>query len=412
MPWLQSPCFRQELLLRLPQNQADISGFHILFPSRVKPFEIRDENDDLKTSPKEHYYLPFSKANWARIVKHFHINRVIMDAMRENKCYTGFQNKRLQNDHMIRWFTGVTSPKNDPLSVSMSAVYFPQYRLSLAVVYNCDTMQLNLVKRLLRASPEASSHSLLMVGLFVEIQHHRISALMSDVTKELDQITTILNSKSSKFEYEENQKLRDALVAAKHCEEEARTARSQLEKIMKHATDHEKADHRGASAEYIQTTKRFKERFKQIYYQLEAISAESRVKAEELRTTSDLYLAQLARSEAREAASLAFSATRQAEISKYIALMAMFYLPLTAVSTIFATPVFKFENHWVDVNWKFRGGGAKDSNSPEPDLPVFSGRFSFATEHISSGNSKASGSPLPGFMVPQGHILVKNSQYN
>lgn len=115
--------------------------------------------------------------------------------MRENKCYTDFQEKRLQDNYMIRWLTGVTSPKIEPLSVSMSAVYFPQYRLSLAVAYSCDTTQLSLVRRLLRASPEASPHSLLMIGLFVEIQHHRIS---------------------SKFEYEENQKLRKALVATKH----------------------------------------------------------------------------------------------------------------------------------------------------------------------------------------------------
>ncbi|KAK4200766.1 hypothetical protein QBC40DRAFT_279401 [Triangularia verruculosa] len=374
--WLKSPCFQQDLLKGPIDKQPDISGFHILFPSRVRPFGEDDvEEDDGQTFPREHWYLPFSVTNWTRIINRFHMNGVILEAMREDKCYTGFLEKRLHGRHIIRWFTGVTCPKEYPHSVSMSAVYFPEFRLSLAVIYNCDKEQADLVTKLLETSPEVSSHSLLMAGIFVELQRHRIVALMDDVIQKLDEVTTILGSELSIFGFEENQKLRNALVATKGCEEEARIGRSQLEKIIKHTVEHERADHKGASIEYIQTTRRFKNRLRQIDDQLEGIASQCRIKAEELRTTSDLYLAQLTRNEAREAASLALSATHQAEISKHIAVIAMIYLPITAVSTIFATPVFKFENRWGDVWWNFRGPPKEDDKAADDDIPVLSGYF-------------------------------------
>lgn len=206
----------------------------------------------------------------------------------QDKCYTGFQEKRLRGRHTIQWFTGVTSQKADPRSASMSAVYFPQFRLSLGVIFNCDKGQKDLVKKLLRRSPEVSSHSLLMVGVFVEIQRDRIVALMDDITEQLDAITTMLSRELDAFGFEQNQQLTVALVAAKNCEEETRVVRSQLEKIITHAKEHEKADHKGASVEYIHTTRRFNIRLKQIDDELEGIAAQCRVKAEELRTTSDL----------------------------------------------------------------------------------------------------------------------------
>ncbi|KAK4200768.1 hypothetical protein QBC40DRAFT_326164 [Triangularia verruculosa] len=141
---------------------------------------------------------------------------------------------------------------------------------------------------------------------------------------------------------------------------------------MKYATDHEQSDHKSATAEYKATTARFKDRFKEIDVALEDYMSQCRLGAEELRTTSDLFIAEITRGEARQA-------TRQAEISKHLALVAMIYLPITAISTIFATPVFKFDNDWVDLYWnRFdikpdNGEGSNDSLESNP--PVVSGYF-------------------------------------
>ncbi|KAK4200767.1 hypothetical protein QBC40DRAFT_326163 [Triangularia verruculosa] len=223
VPWLMSPCLQTNLMDPPSQTPAarDVSGFHMFLPSQPSPSELNG-----KKFATIHYSLPVSETNWKTITQRFYLHRAIAQAMQNDRCSTNFQENTLVNDHTVRWFSGMTGPRDLSHSVSMSSAYFPKYRVSLAVIYNCDEAQVKEIEELVTNSPEASSHSLLMVGIFAELQANRILGAVIDSNRELDDITEKLQKKTekgepAKFGYEENEKLRNALLTAKRCEESA-----------------------------------------------------------------------------------------------------------------------------------------------------------------------------------------------
>ncbi|KAK0701525.1 hypothetical protein B0T21DRAFT_378822 [Apiosordaria backusii] len=118
--------------------------------------------------------------------------------------------------------------------------------------------------------------------------------------------------------------------------------------------------------------KRFETRLEEIDLEFQQFIATLDSSAALLGKTADLYRAESSRKETRHA-------SEQAEVSKFMAFIAMVYLPMTAVSTIFATPVFKFEYDWIDYRGHHHpqtsSGTEGGNSSTEPKLEVLSVYF-------------------------------------
>jgi len=174
-------------------------------------------------------------------------------------------------------------------------------------------------------------------------------------------------------------RLRDGIIKSREAEEEMRTVRAQLKEIADRIADQERAwtawaPPAGAEGPAGPNTpailNRFKGRFKEIDNEIDGLMSQCRTTAEAQQYTSDLIVSEISRLEAR-------ASRRQGMQSKFLAMIATIFLPMTSVATIFAVPAFKFENDWLDI--RFRPANASESrdgssSSPsDPPNPVFSG---------------------------------------
>ncbi|KAK4200763.1 hypothetical protein QBC40DRAFT_224891 [Triangularia verruculosa] len=354
--WFKNAVFRHDLL-KAPTDNT-LSGFHILIPCQPIPFGTS------KALPqRDHLRLPFSQSNWGKIVGQFHLHDSIRQVIKTQRCYAGFATKNLTqggNVHMIDWFTGMAAPKRQNESFSMSAVHFTSCNLSFAVVYNCSAAQKKSIGEFLEQSLELGSHQLLMPCLFAELQLKRIR----DTTKEMKALCNRVNYQlipdkdtSTKapvptlptFSFAANEAIRKTTVKLEVALEQVRAAKGQLQKIVRHA-EHCKDTERDEGKK--EGARRFELRLEEIDLEFQESITILECCSALLGKTAELYRAENARKETRHA-------LEQAEMSKFMAFIAMAYLPLTAVSTIFATPVFKFENNWID----YKGQRPAESNS-------------------------------------------------
>ncbi|KAI1853179.1 hypothetical protein JX266_001885 [Neoarthrinium moseri] len=118
-------------------------------------------------------------------------------------------------------------------------------------------------------------------------------------------------------------------------------------------------------------TSLFQERFNDIISRLEGLSAKCRINVEGISFTTDIIRSELARQEANTSA-------QNTSFGTAISFVALIYLPMTAIATIFAMPIFKWENDWKDIRLqsirqdKLNSTDAY-SGEDEVQLPVVSG---------------------------------------
>ncbi|GAB1313737.1 hypothetical protein MFIFM68171_03947 [Madurella fahalii] len=353
-------------------NQT-LSGFQVLLSSQPMPLSLN--------LPIPHYYLPIPEGNWRRITEAFHLHNAICKAMQSNKSYSGFLRKQ-RSDEELEMFTAVMTSTDRPHNISMSSTYFTKRRLSVAVIYNCNNDQKLRVEELLGDSPEVSSHPLLMVGIFAELQRDRVQKRVTAVNRVGDEIIEEVDrvlveraedvkSNSGKI-WKFLKILQQCIANSKTAEEEVRAVRRQLEMITRQIETQSSA---WTQQEFIDATNRYERRFEEIKMELDGMMAECRMTAENLTNMAALCMSEHSRLETAKA-------TRLTNASSVIAAVAMVYLPATSLATIFAMPVFDFRNEWWNMHFKVEPSGNGTSSGlegndrfPSPSGPVLSGYF-------------------------------------
>ncbi|KAK4159325.1 hypothetical protein QBC43DRAFT_222337 [Cladorrhinum sp. PSN259] len=298
-----------------------------------------------------------------------------------SKSYIGYVVKDdLDAGETLEQFTAVMSYDKDrePSSVSISSTYHTKSKLSLAVIYNCNRKQKEKIERILRGSPEASTHPLLLPGVFAELQRDRLQKLVDnnfqasfDLQNSLKLISRAYsdNSDDERISRKVNEKFRKGIVSASLFEEEVRATKQHLERMIKFIHSQSSALN---AAEFQLCTARYQVRFDEILMEIDTLLAHCRIISADLTYACEF----LTRQETARAG-------RQAKISTVIAFVAMLYLPMTSVATIFAMPIFGFQNKWLDIYFNLAkkksdselGSDHLSNDGPASSLPVLSGYF-------------------------------------
>jgi hypothetical protein len=182
--------------------------------------------------PAPHGNLPMKKEQWKAIIDAFLPHRAIMNRARKVKCQSTFlAYKHGKHKLELEMRSAVAAPYSRPRSFSLFSTHFARSRLSLAILYSCNTAQLARIAGLLQASPEVASHPLLMVGVFAELQLDRMREVVTEVQgdgarnrRSAQRVWAARTVIFRHFHYRLNQ----GIVAAKEAEEELRAVKAQL----------------------------------------------------------------------------------------------------------------------------------------------------------------------------------------
>ncbi|KAK0644329.1 hypothetical protein B0T16DRAFT_460396 [Cercophora newfieldiana] len=390
--WIQSEAL-QETTRGEPRDVTDQSGYHVLLCARVLPFQVKP----LMPNPLQ--YLPIRKDIWKGIVQRLRPPGAIIKALRMKRCYTICLASNTGTEP-VELFTAAIPPRGTASPIAISSTHFIKSRLTLATIYGCSEKQMDRVDALLRMSPEVRSHPFLMAGLFAELQRDRMELLVQEMENELDCImvhelqfhrSDVWKEKRGVLYWDSSRRISHFRNKAKQLEDEIQTLKGELEKLTSYMEtpldgDNIEGDpipqaptqsHRGGPARTQparppvssdKQTKRFVDRLGEICRDLDPLIGRCRYAVDELTFAREVVRDELASREAHDTG-------QQTRSSMVVGFVAMLYLPITAMATIFATPVFDFHNDWRDIgNRPFPTPDDNDA-SGQRDLPVVSVYF-------------------------------------
>ncbi|KAK4239966.1 hypothetical protein C8A03DRAFT_31982, partial [Achaetomium macrosporum] len=381
--WFESDVFKSDAPGNESSSGDQSSGFHVLLSPRVESLSIKMLSPAAEV-PRPHYYLPFSLPRWAKITGAFRLHRAILYATKNNKTsYTFHRHAHGHRTNTLELHTAVAASYERPYSFSLSCTYFKNRKLSLAVLYSCDSNQVSRVAELLEASPEVASHPWLIAGVFAELQLNRMQALVDRVHLDSDPnnhqiLLPLLDSLSKSQLWERYDVVLKVVTSAKETEEEVRTTRAQLKQIADKFAEEKRrweeqlgskngAEQTDKQDDCLEDADRFINRFRDIDMELNCLMTQCRVAAEQQIQAGGMLQSELSRREA-------VAGRVQAKLGTFLAQIATFYLPVTSVATIFAVPAFKFENRWLDTNFRpVDDAPSSPSSSADSTKPVFSG---------------------------------------
>ncbi|KAH7333217.1 hypothetical protein BKA65DRAFT_41432 [Rhexocercosporidium sp. MPI-PUGE-AT-0058] len=387
----------------IPPSKLPTSGACIFFIPRTEDVEL-PENDPIEADLTD---LPIHKKKWEKIAKAFHLlPSHIVKAIAGKKTFVTSISRNIHDDDGIGgpvwplWMQIATTSTQGPDTFAFASTHIDRAHLTLAVMIGCSVKQINRVRNLLEGAELAIQHPLLMLGICAELQLDRLKKLVEDKVTECLETTRLLEAtRQGGITWVLINKVRACRDGSKRAEEEVNATKRQLAKALpsdfassvERTENHESNDgnsnkkrrgsiHSDINAPSASTSKpeldkedelptnftaMFSERFADIFAQFDGLVAECRISVEEMSFAADIIRSELARQEAK--------------MSTVIAFVAMLYLPMTTIATIFAMPVFQFPNDWK--NWRYQSvhtGGSSRSNSTtnnSPDLPVLSGYF-------------------------------------
>ncbi|KAI0428509.1 hypothetical protein F5Y09DRAFT_357694 [Xylaria sp. FL1042] len=305
---------------------------------------------------------------------------------------------------------------------ALAATHFQTQNVTFAIMVGCSKSQIDKVESLVRGWGDAVGHPLLMLGICAELHLDRLEEL---TIKQDNIYQKLLNSvkknatsdSNDKFSWELIEEVRRAREEAKRVEAEVDITKLQLSNavsssVRKLLAQYEKpsntsteqvnimtTDLKGKSTAHsnvssncndadtpiaklqqelelkIETTHLFEERFNDILSRLDGLSAQCRISVEGISFTTDIIRSELARQEAQVGRKEALISAKNTKLGVAISLIALTYLPLTAVASIMGMPIFQWNNDWRD--WRYRPVGQGNPSTTGTDsqtrLPVVSG---------------------------------------
>ncbi|KAI0849269.1 hypothetical protein F5Y00DRAFT_261739 [Daldinia vernicosa] len=354
----------------LPQN-----GFSILCIPKALPVG--------EGLPSEYTDLPLdedSSESWEKIVQAFHLpGHFPKLAVRKQTSVTSIsRTHRFENREKIWMHTAVTNPDFDENSFAMAGTHFDRKNTTLGVMFSCSDSQIYRIKGLVNTWKDAIGHPLLMLGIYAELQLDRLVTMVNkrydEYQKLMDDVESeAANDAKDRFSWKTIRTVRLNREESKKVEEEVEATKLQLSKACSSALktlqtqrEEELKDESLREDESLmkkaEITNLFLERFNDIVTRLDGLSARCRVIVEGISFTTDIIRSELSRQEA-------LTSTENSKFATGISLVAMVYLPLTTMATIFAMPIFQWSNDWRD--WRYRpvDNGNSSSSGPSSGAP-------------------------------------------
>ncbi|KAH8810715.1 hypothetical protein F5884DRAFT_259217 [Xylogone sp. PMI_703] len=276
---------------------------------------------------------------------------------------------------------------SDPESFALASTHFNRTNLTLAIMIGCSVKQMKRVEELIEGSEDVINHPLLVLGICAELQLDRLEKLVDDKVTESLGITRLIQAIRLQ-EAGQNREITGTFIDKVHtCRDESKRAGEEVKATKRQLTkalslsvelseDGNGNDNNNKNNATLKSkgqldmddevTNMFSERFEDIFAEFDTLITECRIVVEEMSLADDFIRSELARQEAKNTAQYAQNSAQEAKASTTIAFVAILYLPVTTTATIFAMPVFQFQNNWRD--WRYQPADATDP-------PVFSGYF-------------------------------------
>ncbi|KAL8350247.1 hypothetical protein RB598_005527 [Gaeumannomyces tritici] len=308
-------------------------------------------------------------------------------------------------------------------NMALASTHLEQQRLTTAVLLGTTKRQIDNVRRLLGNALAAESgqaalrHPLLMLGMAAELMLERLRSIVESNRKSCRWTKNKLETEADRIANGPShmaiskkgmEQVKDRQVWSKRIEDEILTTKRHLERTIKRCG----IDVNGGDADDLsiggngcsgngngggggggtpateagdddaacrrRLDKRFKQRFEDVLVELEDLLARNKLSVEDMSHEAELLRDAVAQDEAS-------TSGRVAEASKTLAYVAMFYLPVSTLATIFAMPVFKFEYEWRDIHWHL-------TSSSKDEPPPTNGTTDVATP---GGAADGPGTPPP-----------------
>ncbi|KAI0108201.1 hypothetical protein F4814DRAFT_441751 [Daldinia grandis] len=342
----------------LPQN-----GFSILCVPRAKDVQLTD-----KSQPSAYTDLPLKEnswRSWRKIVGAFHLPghfpKVV--ARQQTSVTSISRTHRFPKGPSRVWMhTAVANPDFNENSFAIAATHFDKKNITLAAMFSCSEEQILRIRGLVDTWKDAIGHPLLMLGIYAELQLDRLGAMVNTRYGAYEVLMELVKKEVEKkggdrFGWEMIDTVRSNREDSKKVEEEIKTTRLQLSKACSSALEILKTRTEDRLAEMAETTNLFSERFNDIITRLDGLGAKCQIIVEGISFTTDIIRSELSREEAQ-------TSVENSKFATGISLMAMIYLPLTTMATIFAMPIFQWSNDWRD--WRYQPVDSENSSSANP----------------------------------------------
>ncbi|OTA98249.1 hypothetical protein M426DRAFT_326134 [Hypoxylon sp. CI-4A] len=391
--WLKSSEFIQSG--KIDFSELPANGFTILCIPRVKDIQV--PNGKLPSSYSDLPIGSDSKESFQEIIRAFHLPAHFSKVVerKQTSLISALRAYDFSGSPEELWMqTAVVNPDlekrskadrvpgfdNDPHtnSFAMASTYFQGHKHTFALVLGCSDKQIVTIEGLLDTFKDAVGHPLLMLGVYAELQLDRLDTMVTarylSYETLMEQVETVaLEKGKDRFSWGMIKKVRTTREVSRRVEEEVDETRRQLSKAQSLALGRlEPREGKPADKDMDETTDLFAERLSDIATRLGGLATKCRFTIEDISFTTDIIRSELSRQEAQ-------SSAENSKFATGISLVAMIYLPLTTMATIFAMPIFQWSNDWRD--WRYRPvdsgntssgsdpGGSADGTQP----PVVSG---------------------------------------
>ncbi|KAL8372533.1 hypothetical protein RB595_002050 [Gaeumannomyces hyphopodioides] len=210
--------------------------------------------------------------------------------------------------------------------------------LSVGVVFGCTPADAAVARRFLKSSP--ATHPAVLPAVYAEICRQRLYKFVRKCLRISSNAVRALEAEAAtgSIHADLTSNVRSNRFNAMFFEHEMRKAKNQLSKIADPGP--------------------FRARFDEIDAEYDSLITDCAIYRDDMSFSIDVVRAALAITEAR-------ASGRESKVHTVLAFVAMLYLPMTAVATIFSMPIFAFQNDWRDL----RFAAAPDTG------PVVSGYF-------------------------------------
>ncbi|KAI0387447.1 hypothetical protein F5Y04DRAFT_240201 [Hypomontagnella monticulosa] len=308
--------------------------------------------------------------SWEKIAEAFHLPGHFPKLAARKQTSVTFMGRSIKSSGTTKklWMhTAIANPYFEEDAFAVASSHFEGRHLTLAVMFGCSECQIDRINGLLNACGEFLGHPLLMMGIYAELQLDRLVSLVNATQRNYDILmdgidNDINRGKRDCFTWKTIREVRLIREESMKVEEEITATKLRLATACSSALETLKES--GCPDYESETTRRFRERSNDITTRLEDQVTRCRIVIENISFATDIIRSELSRQET--------------QISSGISLIAMVYLPLTTMATIFAMPIFQWSNDWRD--WRYHpvdSGNTSDSNSQDASdgelPPVVSG---------------------------------------
>ncbi|KAJ3578757.1 hypothetical protein NPX13_g1802 [Xylaria arbuscula] len=423
-----------EFVASIPSDQSlnkdslQKNGYCILFIPAPPSVEIAPGPPPVTTPGAYTNFPMISNEQWEKVATAFrlpgHYDKVVtrkvtslISIPRTKSFNDDFKEKLWMHVAMTHPRYGL--PENP--AFALAATHFQTRNFTFAIMVGCSARQIRRVKSLVQGWKDAVGHPLLMLGICAELHLERLEGLtvkQANVYQNLLKSvhTNAIGKNDDKFSWRLIEEVRDAREEGKKVEAEVNTTRLQLSNavsssicklLAQYDTELKPSndtyseltrDRKGKSVDRstassgstatfngdgasgttadpqhelelkIETTHLFEERFNDILSRLDRLSAECRISVEGISFTTDIIRSELARQEGQ-------LGSKNAKVGVVISLIALTYLPLTAVASIMSMPIFQWTYDWRD--WRYRPVSLDNTSTTtighQARLPVVSG---------------------------------------